>query len=80
MRALGLAWVREGLGPSVRARGTVSGQAIEVRWRRGLSRDRVRLLRGQTSWRFVTDDELPTLIAGAPESEPAAAVESDPPA
>jgi hypothetical protein len=71
VRALGLDWVREGLGPSVRARGTVGGRAVEVRWRRGLSRDRVRLLHGQTSWRLVpTDDELPTLIAGPPVSGP----------
>lgn len=65
MRALGLAWVREGLGPAVRARGSIGGQPVEARWRRGVVRDRVRVRRGGAPWEVVcSDEELKDLIAG----------------
>lgn len=65
VRALGLTWVREGLGPSVRARGTLGGREVEVRWRRGVLRDRARLRIGG-AWRALeADSELDSLTVEA---------------
>lgn len=52
--ALGLAWQREGLGPSLRASGRIGAHDVEVRWRRGMVRERVRA-RVDGAWVPVTD-------------------------
>jgi hypothetical protein len=43
VRSLGLVWAREGLGPVVRAAGTVAGHRVEIRWRRLFDDGRVRV-------------------------------------
>jgi len=60
---MGLSWAREGFGPTVRAFGTVAGRAVEVRWRRGMLRDRARV-RDQDGWRDLPSDaDLPAMLA-----------------
>lgn len=62
VRALGLAWGREGFGPTVRAHGTVAGRAVEVRWRRAFFGERVRA-RVDGAWRVVPrGDDLRAVI------------------
>lgn len=79
VRTLGLEWVREGLGPSVRARGHLGGQTVEARWRRGVARDRVRLRRGAVPWLTLgSDDELRALLASPEAPSPEAPVSEAP--
>ncbi len=62
VRGLGLAWQREGLGPSVVASGVVGARHVEVRWRRGVWRDRLRA-RVDGTWVELTDvGQLETLL------------------
>ncbi|MDP2313008.1 MAG: hypothetical protein Q8P41_08895 [Pseudomonadota bacterium] len=71
VRALGLAWGREGLGPAVVARGMLAGRPVEVRWRRGVFGDRARLrTNGARRWRTLASDEELYRLSGEPPPDP----------
>jgi hypothetical protein len=69
VRTLGLAWVREGLGPTVRAAGRTPSGPVEIRWRRWFTSaaPRVRYA-GQGAW-LPLEDPL-TLLAPPAEASP----------
>jgi hypothetical protein len=64
VRALGLAWAREGWGPSVAARGDVAGRPVEVRWRRAFFGETARVRVGG-AWALLPEGtDLRAHLAG----------------
>lgn len=63
VRALGLTWAREGWGPSVAAAGAVDGRPVEVRWRRALFGETVRVRR-DGAWTVVPGGDVRGFLGG----------------
>lgn len=57
-RELGLELSPEGLGPSLRARGALGGQPVEIRWRHGFGALKVRVRVAEEPWAEAPADAV----------------------